>query len=214
MKVTLWQQFSSNHSNSFNVVGVFESIKDASNAQVRLKKLIGDITKWRDDNPSQFAITEPERKIAEEFNINWDEKYYFLDDGQRLEIDLFDNIIEVGAPADSWIRKIPVEILLQKYGATAVAGWDALALEYQDGEISVFNMTAKGTAPDIETLKRIHDYCLNRVSIEDEKIKVNGLTIKFLEDYFDMSKLQLIVNKLREESCTDVEYHLTKEKID
>jgi hypothetical protein len=210
MKVTLWQQFSSNHSNGFQVVGIFESVDDATKVETRLKQLLNEATHWHKENPLA-GISEAEAQIITEFALSKDETLFV--DNNTQDVYRFDNIVELTSSSDSWVRKFPFEELLQKLGATNMAAWDFLSIDTQDSEATIFKMTVKGTAPDMETLKHIHEFWLNRLSLASEKIEIDDLTIKFLEDYFDINKLQVMVKKLREQNCTDIEYHLTKEKI-
>jgi hypothetical protein len=46
MKISVWQQFSSNHSTGFTVVGKFSSPEAAQKAEVDLDKVLGQIEKW------------------------------------------------------------------------------------------------------------------------------------------------------------------------
>jgi hypothetical protein len=58
MKVTLWQQFSSNHSADFIIVGEFESVEWAENVAKELPHMLLDIAVWRNTFNKQFVDVE------------------------------------------------------------------------------------------------------------------------------------------------------------
>jgi hypothetical protein len=51
MKRSIWQQFSSNHSASFQAVGEFKAIEEASVAVELLRSILLRIHDWRNKNP-------------------------------------------------------------------------------------------------------------------------------------------------------------------
>src|SRR5688572_1725913 len=82
MKVTLWQQFSSNHSASFMVVGKFESVEWAETVAEELRTILSEISAWwsQYENYDEITLVEnrvrkdggltpPEKKYAEQFQI-------------------------------------------------------------------------------------------------------------------------------------------------
>ena len=79
MKVSIWQQFSSNHSASYTVVGLFESSDTAQQTALQLKQLVTEITAWYKEHPETFNSdkkwkpTPIEESIAKSHNIDWHE---------------------------------------------------------------------------------------------------------------------------------------------
>src|SRR5687768_7863721 len=102
MKISLWQQFSSNHSNGFQVVGIFESVDDAANVETRLKQLLNEATRWHKENPLA-GISEAEAQIIKEFDLSKEETLFV--DSNTQDVYRFDNIVELTSSSDSWVRK-------------------------------------------------------------------------------------------------------------
>jgi hypothetical protein len=103
MRVSIWQQFSSNHSSSFTVVGQFASVEEANAAAKEFRELLVQVeplleitraawkkawekaatqTKSRLEQhdivskqfPNARELTKPEREFSEKYNIEWDER--------------------------------------------------------------------------------------------------------------------------------------------
>lgn len=85
MRLSLWQQFSSNHSAHFTVVGVFETLDEAQKAVVELHQIFETIEKWHRENPeksdawyqaSQNAgwvgmASEIESALGQQYHVQW-----------------------------------------------------------------------------------------------------------------------------------------------
>jgi len=97
MRVSIWQQFSSNHSTHFTVVGRFASPEAATKAADELLKLMNAIAQWgkdyhqarkqveaKESDPrkrkalllkafpdSAHQLPKPEREFSEKYNIEW-----------------------------------------------------------------------------------------------------------------------------------------------
>src|SRR5947208_2560374 len=79
MRISIWQQFSSNNSSDFTVVGVFETPEAAQRAANDVRQMIETIIawwaqhqdqsheySWADENP-----TPPEAEIGKRFGFVW-----------------------------------------------------------------------------------------------------------------------------------------------
>ena len=76
MKISIWRQFSSNHSDSFTVVGKFASEEDALKATNKLKQLLEDIRRLQGRDYHMAMDIEPvdaEIEAGKEFDIEWTE---------------------------------------------------------------------------------------------------------------------------------------------
>lgn len=85
MKVTLWQQFSSNHSASFTSVGKFQSVEFAEIVADEIRSMIREIGFWWEqygDYKEQQTVekrlrrkgeilTPPEQRIRDEYQVEW-----------------------------------------------------------------------------------------------------------------------------------------------
>lgn len=83
MKISIWRQFSSNHSGSYTVLGEFKDEQSASYAVATLSSIINAIAGWsRDDNNlkdlDRDSITEVEKRFAEEYRIEWNKSVDWL----------------------------------------------------------------------------------------------------------------------------------------
>jgi hypothetical protein len=78
MKITLWQQFSSNHSADYTIVGVFATEEVAKHASETIRKMVVEVQQWIIDNPnlSQTLRSKPtpiEEQYAQKYDFDWQE---------------------------------------------------------------------------------------------------------------------------------------------
>lgn len=80
MRISLWQQFSSNHSGSYHVIGTFKTIEDAQAAYEEIRKILQEIDNWHRENPTGIekdwnygGPLPPEVAIAARLGIEWPE---------------------------------------------------------------------------------------------------------------------------------------------
>lgn len=74
MRLSIWRQFSSNHSGSFTLVGEFASVEQAEQAAIILRQLFIDIQQWHLTNVESLPleerygiITPPEQAFRERY---------------------------------------------------------------------------------------------------------------------------------------------------
>ncbi len=130
MKLSIWQQFSSNHSASFTVVGQFETIEQANTAAEELRKLIREIGAWREAHPDTHPydlepLTPPEEAARERFGIPW---CINPSTGEPVSIDWiyrqadvnmvgsFEKCVIVSNDADTSIGHVPFDALIRVLG--------------------------------------------------------------------------------------------------
>ncbi|MCQ3932619.1 MAG: hypothetical protein DPW16_19390 [Chloroflexi bacterium] len=80
MRISLWQQFSSNHSGSYHIIGTFKTIEDARRVYEEIGKILHEIDDWYRENPNGLVTSwnnggplPPESAIAERLGIEWPE---------------------------------------------------------------------------------------------------------------------------------------------
>lgn len=142
MKITLWQQFSSNHSASFTVVGTFESADQAESVAASLRQMMREIAtfwqglsdearqQWQADDSDEYAgqLTPVEQKWSDYFVVEWpkrgDDGYYRIDwlppdpDLAEAGVLLVDRSVLV---SDVWVTSSPhthIVAILEQYGAS------------------------------------------------------------------------------------------------
>jgi hypothetical protein len=82
MKISIWQQFSSNHSAYYTVVGEFTTPSQAEAAGSQIRQFFNDINAWfekPENAQSKYerqdeglpTLSDPERKITEQYAIQW-----------------------------------------------------------------------------------------------------------------------------------------------
>src|SRR5688572_16759287 len=79
MKVSIWSQFSSNHSSSYTVVGEFESSEAAQHAKAILQRMLFEIVDWKTRSDTAEADHNMiENGYAQKYGIKWDESIDWL----------------------------------------------------------------------------------------------------------------------------------------
>lgn len=78
LKITTWEQFSSNHSASYTVVGLLDTREDATHVGEIIQKMVVDIVGWYDQHRSIDKIFKDqespiEGKYAKQYGFDWKE---------------------------------------------------------------------------------------------------------------------------------------------
>src|SRR5689334_9450882 len=71
MQLTLWQQFSSNHSAAYTVVGEFPTSAYAEAAYVKLRAILLMLADDKGGSQNNVNMTAAEIQIAEQYKIDW-----------------------------------------------------------------------------------------------------------------------------------------------
>ena len=123
MKLTIWQQFSSNHSSGFSVVGKFKSVEEANKAADELRAIIkairydtspvspadGEDNLYRSYDP----LTEKEVAIGNYYDIEWKIHIDWAVGDENVA--QFDNYVVVSDnPAESHIGAIYIDRIMAK----------------------------------------------------------------------------------------------------
>jgi hypothetical protein len=130
MKLSLWQQFSSNHSASFSLVGHFKTAQEAENAATVIRGILEKIADWYKTHPEveeevrKGDLVNPTPMEAElakqyglekawEFTVDWVNPKH---PNQGLQI--FDKLVFLHNATETWVGAQPFDELLKKLGAT------------------------------------------------------------------------------------------------
>jgi hypothetical protein len=93
MRISIWQQWASNHSGFFWVVGTFADTSEAQRAHDELRDLLIRIDRWHRENPVESAKAynsgsrepvPPEAEIAREYGVAWPESIDWTNWSHRL----------------------------------------------------------------------------------------------------------------------------------
>lgn len=160
MRISIWQQFSSNHSASFMIIGTFETPEKAAQVAEEFRSFLRAVagywqqldpkqrqiqTMWRDITPVESALSQ-KYDLTLEHGLDW-----LPADPDKAEkaVVLYNSSVFVENIGNTYIGSEPFETLLRKFGAQ-VAGWR----EKGDGCPSV-RLTCD--APDEIVAQRILD---------------------------------------------------------
>jgi hypothetical protein len=171
MKVSLWQQFSSNHSASFMIVGTFESAEWANTVAEELRVMLQEISDWWAQYQTweeeeqvikqialQGGLTPPEKKYQAQYGIEkWGKGSngvleWVQGENASKAIRRYENlvILDQSSINDTWAGPTPFDEILVKLGGNVVAHSEAF-----DSYLAM-NLTCD--APDDVTAQQIeHD---------------------------------------------------------
>jgi hypothetical protein len=169
MKITLWRQFSSNHSASFMVVGKFESVEWAETVAEELRTMLSETSAWwsQYENYDEITLVEnrvrkdggltpPEKKYAEQFQIEkWGKgRQGVLDWVQSKDapdaVSVFENLVIINQGrlnTDTWAGATPFDEILRKLGGKVAVNCEQLD--------AYFAMNLTCNAPDEDTALKI-----------------------------------------------------------
>jgi hypothetical protein len=154
MRVSIWQQFASDNSNSFVVVGHFETVAAAQHVAFELDRLLRAIATWHEQHPDgwQGEPSPPEVEAAQHYGVAWEAGHDWLDRGPDMVSSLlttWDTCVFLNTPwhfGTTGYR--PFDEIIAKLGGTPVVG-----CAYESSEIEV-NLTC--TAPDHQTAQHLY----------------------------------------------------------
>lgn len=146
MKISIWQQFSSNHSASFTVVGEFESPERAKEVADELRAIVAIIASFWDDldeagkkdwraTIEQGGVTPPEEKFRDKYQVEWARSFYgnlggidWLRFGVGHAMEAVGNhgcYVTVENTADTWVGPKPFDDILEKLGGKVL--WEVVS---------------------------------------------------------------------------------------
>jgi hypothetical protein len=235
MRLSIWQQFSSNHSGFFIVVGVFESPDAAQTATRRIKEMLYDIDTWHRQHPQTAASHQtepypPEKAIAEEYDIQWPQtidwedwaayKYYEdeakFDRAQKAASREIDNainrehsVVQIKNPSQTWMGVQPFKDLLEHFGART-AGYDMNEMDDTAMRQARFRLTCD--APDEASARKLRDNPLpyditHQLTVTQENAH---LTYKFTLTSLDF--IRHLVDYLESNNCQTIGIQLEFEE--
>ncbi len=178
MRISIWRQFSSNHSASFTVVGTFESPGKAAEVAAPLRQMMREIAIfWRDLSEGErynwevevgddyLGLTPAEQKWSAYFGVAWPkfegDKYWRMDwlppdpDKAETGVMLFGPHVLVSDIWSAWTPHTHIVAILENYG-----GQTARTSERDNLGLLV---TVTCTAPDRATADDLmHDVAKSR----------------------------------------------------
>lgn len=175
MRISIWQQWASNHSGGFTVVGTFKSPEQASVAAGEMRRLLQGLADWYSDPANLAALEEGlewnevpfapiEREYQARFNIDakdwtWREDGIdWITDTENIDraLRILENRVFVSNPDDTWQGAEPVCTLLKLLGAEQVVS--------ADSDFSWIGINLAFTVPDetsAETVVEVFNACFS-----------------------------------------------------
>jgi hypothetical protein len=163
MRLSIWQQFSSNHSASFTVLGVFDTPALAKQAETELQHMITTIENWHLGKPDRYPLaargkktqqrqdlTPPEYHFAEHYQIEWPQPVEWIThhDPGDLTLKLADNVVSLSSFNYAFQGPRPFDVLMAKMGGKVTLSTHS-CVDYEDTDTHiVLNVTC--TTADAE----------------------------------------------------------------
>jgi len=221
MKLTIWQQFSSNHSGSFHVVGVFTRPDEAQKAADELRSILQTIQDWHRTNPEKAKalyqrrasgdeypppLSEIEETLASKYHVRWP---YGIDwfDWAKVEV-LQGHLVHLYPKHQVDWGALPFVQIIERLGGIGfMAGEDVGQVPF--GEIWV---TLSCDAPDVETASEL-EQTKTMNHHDNEKIesvqRYNDHLVFRWEWYRSIWKLEKLITELEEKGCTELRYYFS-----
>ncbi len=162
LRLSIWRQFSSNHSADFSIIGTFDTPEAAQRAIDTLRALLDSISDWYEDpahgdNPWltwDWSTGQPpppsqaEREIGERYGIDWP---YAIDWFDRYDLQTFlqDNVIMLSNADNVDVGAYPMNLIMERLGAHVATD------NLQSDNPSAVGIDLKCMAPSEEEAVRI-----------------------------------------------------------
>jgi hypothetical protein len=211
MKISIWQQFSSNHSSSFTVVGEFETPEAALEASEKVRAALQKIADWYAQNPKsaddvwshsaglETPASPPEVEIGEQYGFEWK---YAIEWMQYGKVTVFDRLVLVTPEERPDSGRQPIDVLMDKLG-----GKGYLEANIYGDDVAVLTFDLRCQTPDEPTAQEIYDTYLGF----NRRIQPNGKHIHFYKWRFNEEpSLPELISELTKRGCSNIEYKLTQ----
>jgi hypothetical protein len=223
MRLSIWQQFSSNNSSHFTIVGVFPSAQEAQQASEKIREIMAKIDQWHTDHPEwseeifnqDEGVSEIEKQLAQTYQINWERPMLWAWNYKMLVQDNFLVMLpEWGADSGAH----PIDKLLAKLGAEVGVDGDVGETMHEQYGIVRFEITC--VAPDEAAVAFLTTHAIYKAKIlpipGSQSVQVIIAPRRFeYWAYFDSKpELFTLVDMLKKRGLTQIEVKLTSHLVD
>ncbi len=207
MRVSIWQQFSSNNSSSFTVVGVFDTPETAQRAAAEVRNIIEAMKVWHKEHPEEgddilrsggYPPTPAEVEVGKRFGFDWEqavEWYWYV----SVEV-ILDRFVYI-RPADFRPDTAgePFDKILSGLGGQGLLHGNS----YGD-QIGTILAEVNCVAPDEATAQEL----VNKYLDWDHFSRAEGRHLHFYDWTFSEFDLPEFIDYLKSRGCTDIQYRL------
>jgi hypothetical protein len=217
VRISIWQQFASNHSASFTVVGGFATPQSADHAAAQVRAYLQEIYDWyhdpantdlvkkrREDADEAYQYTPPELVMMAHYQL--DDNFIpvdWIEGGIDDAVHTFENHVLVENTQDTWSGYPPFPQLLAKLGAISLVVSD----EYTPSIVA--NIRCKSL--DDHILEQIQQSTASwqayDVDIQAVELEANTLTIQGFSAWSLYESLPVYIQWLQQLGCTDIHYN-------
>lgn len=220
MRISIWQQFSSNHSSHVMVVGEFQTSEDAQRAGDELHRLLQTVVDWYNAHPdadmgrgtnTQLPLTPPEIAIAQAYGAENPERGIDWLDGKGgidRTLSIWERFVFIVPQVNTWCHEKPFDRILEKLGAKVLFEADedtekVVGLEWLTCIVPDENATPSIIAEVQELLPRGPAPRSRRMTGQGRILRIENCWLR------DIHKtLPNLVTHLRERGCIDIQYKL------
>ena len=187
MKLSIWQQFSSNHSGGFTVVGKFESVGAANAAKETLEHVICAIAGWfmkpeNQGDPIGDTPTLIEQRFADEYNLKWEKRVDWLTPyrpeghgwshytAPEQHIWQYDHLVVVDLPYDERTFQTGQQFaaFIQALGGESFQ--EAIATWVPDSEYKRLSFSISCLAPTSEKAETLYEIIKDHLASEKSEV--------------------------------------------
>jgi hypothetical protein len=235
MKISIWQQFSSNHSASFDLVGKFQTPEAAELAAKSIQHLLNTVRAWYEKNYSEaefeerlanervLPLTPPEDEFRKQYGLlewQWTNSVDWATAAYEDHVRVFGELIVLYNASETWIGSEPFDDLLLKLGAvqvdSCVEGVDARELTIDltciapnEAKAVQIMQTLLDTEPLSNGTERTLIKLPNGAATRYEgKIVKDGSQVKFTE--LPTGILSSLMTYLESQGCTEFQSALSR----
>lgn len=243
MQLTLWQQFTSNHSSGYTVIGRFESADAAHKAGEQLRDILTQIATWHQAYYEQHGVyfgahhvppppTPIEEQLAQRYAIEWDWEqgvdWAKRKDEAPQRVRISNRLVVISSLFTHYLEQ-PFSALIKQMG-----GESFVATDPETAETQVL-VTVMCDAPDeatTNTLKAILEKYFRaiaenpayqivppwnedwRKNASRGEVHIEGTTIQLRELCIGLpDTLDLIMTFLCSKGCQNIEYELLERHL-
>lgn len=207
MQVRIWQQFSSNNSSDFTVVGVFNSPEAAQGAAAQVRQIIKELKDWYENNPDEakellssggYPPSPAEVEMGQRFGFAWEQAVeWYQYASVQVVLDKLVYIMTEDFRPDT--AGEPFEKILTELG-----GQGLLHGNFYGDQIGTILAEITATAPDESTAREIVER-----NLEFERLgRAVGTWLHLYDWNFGAFNLPEFIAELDRKGCTQITYRL------